>query len=119
MRALHFPRASLPISFALQQLQQLLFSMIVLVIVLLGFGHFPSFAWLLIVPRLRSSSSSAPGFGGGDRRPGSEQRTSGRRSGGPGERLPHGGHGLLARHPLPAQCLARGFLAAAVSVHCA
>ena len=30
VRALHFPRASLPISFALQQLQQLLFSMIVL-----------------------------------------------------------------------------------------
>ncbi|MGW7695428.1 ABC transporter permease [Streptomyces asiaticus] len=52
VRALHFPRASLPISFALQQLQQLLFSMIVLAIVLLGFGHFPSFAWLLIVPTL-------------------------------------------------------------------
>ena len=33
VRALHFPRASLPISFALQQLQQLLFSMIVLVAV--------------------------------------------------------------------------------------
>ena len=43
MRALHFPRASLPISFALQQLQQLLFSMIVLVVVLLGFGHYPDF----------------------------------------------------------------------------
>ncbi|MFE1936081.1 ABC transporter permease [Streptomyces sp. NPDC059474] len=52
VRALHFPRASLPISFALQQLQQLLFSMIVLAVVLLGFGHFPSFAWLLIIPTL-------------------------------------------------------------------
>ncbi|MEU4895955.1 ABC transporter permease [Streptomyces sp. NPDC044780] len=52
VRALHFPRASLPISFALQQLQQLLFSMIVLVVVLLGFGHFPDFAWLLVVPAL-------------------------------------------------------------------
>ena len=30
VRALHFPRASLPISFSLQQLQQLMFSMIVL-----------------------------------------------------------------------------------------
>lgn len=52
VRALHFPRASLPISFALQQLQQLLFSMIVLVIVLLGFGHYPSPAWLLVFPTL-------------------------------------------------------------------
>ncbi|MFC7303595.1 ABC transporter permease [Streptomyces monticola] len=52
VRALHFPRASLPISFSLQQLQQLLFSMIVLVVILLGFGHFPSWAWLLIVPTL-------------------------------------------------------------------
>ncbi|KAK1183246.1 ABC transporter permease [Streptomyces sp. NBS 14/10] len=52
VRALHFPRASLPISFSLQQLQQLLFSMIVLVIVLVGFGHYPSLAWLLILPVL-------------------------------------------------------------------
>ncbi|MBA0052283.1 ABC transporter permease [Streptomyces sp. AJS327] len=52
VRALHFPRASLPISFALQQLQQLLYSMIVLLVVLLGFGHFPTWAWLLIVPTL-------------------------------------------------------------------
>ncbi|WP_327351941.1 ABC transporter permease [Streptomyces sp. NBC_01304] len=52
VRALHFPRASLPISFSLQQLQQLLFSMIVLVVVLLGFGHFPSWSWLLVVPAL-------------------------------------------------------------------
>lgn len=52
VRALHFPRASLPISFALQQLQQLMFSMIVLGIVLLGFGHFPALAWLLIIPTL-------------------------------------------------------------------
>ncbi|MDX3232450.1 ABC transporter permease [Streptomyces sp. ME19-01-6] len=52
VRALHFPRASLPISFSLQQLQQLMFSMIVLVIVLLGFGHYPAPAWLLILPVL-------------------------------------------------------------------
>ncbi|MGY0057123.1 ABC transporter permease [Streptomyces sp. LZ34] len=52
VRALHFPRASLPISFSLQQLQQLLFSMIVLVIVLLGFGHYPALAWVLILPVL-------------------------------------------------------------------
>ncbi len=52
VRALHFPRASLPISFALQQLQQLLFSMIVLFVVVIGFGSAPGLSWLLIVPVL-------------------------------------------------------------------
>ncbi|MEU8979557.1 ABC transporter permease [Streptomyces sp. NPDC048309] len=52
VRALHFPRASLPISFALQQLQQLLFSMIVLFIVAISFGSYPGLSWLLIVPVL-------------------------------------------------------------------
>ncbi|MFJ7152555.1 ABC transporter permease [Streptomyces sp. NPDC100445] len=52
VRALHFPRASLPVSFSLQQLQQLLFSMIVLFVVAIGFGSYPSPSWLLIVPVL-------------------------------------------------------------------
>jgi teichoic acid transport system permease protein len=52
VRALHFPRASLPISFALQQLQQLLFSMIVVFVVAVGFGSYPRLSWLLIVPAL-------------------------------------------------------------------
>ncbi|MFI6283974.1 ABC transporter permease [Streptomyces sp. NPDC051018] len=52
VRALHFPRASLPISLALQQLQQLLFSMIVLVLIAIGFGSYPQLSWLLIVPAL-------------------------------------------------------------------
>ncbi|MGW1161304.1 ABC transporter permease [Streptomyces sp. NPDC002513] len=52
VRALHFPRAALPVSFALQQLQQLLFSMIVLFAVAVGFGSYPSLSWLLIVPIL-------------------------------------------------------------------
>nr|WP_240979667.1 ABC transporter permease [Streptomyces sp. HNM0574] len=52
VRALHFPRASLPISIALQQLQQLLFSMIVLVAILVGFGHFPDWRWLIVFPAL-------------------------------------------------------------------
>ncbi|GGT11997.1 ABC transporter permease [Streptomyces purpureus] len=52
VRALHFPRASLPVSFALQQLQQLLFSMIVLVLVAIGFGSYPSLSWILVVPAL-------------------------------------------------------------------
>lgn len=52
VRALHFPRASLPISFSLQQLQQLLFSMIVLVAVAVIFGSYPSLSWLLVIPAL-------------------------------------------------------------------
>lgn len=52
VRALHFPRASLPISFALQQLQQLLFSMIVLLAIVVGFGSYPALSWLLAVPAL-------------------------------------------------------------------
>ncbi|WP_330460860.1 ABC transporter permease [Streptomyces sp. NBC_00820] len=52
VRALHFPRAALPVSFSLQQLQQLLFSMIVMFVVAVGFGSYPSASWLLIVPIL-------------------------------------------------------------------
>lgn len=52
VRALHFPRATLPISFSLQQLQQLLYSMIVLVAIALFFGSYPSLRWLLVIPAL-------------------------------------------------------------------
>ncbi|MEV8069907.1 ABC transporter permease [Streptomyces sp. NPDC085995] len=52
VRALHFPRAALPISFALQQLQQLLFSMIVVFVVTIASGSYPGLSWLLIVPAL-------------------------------------------------------------------
>ncbi|MFE3601884.1 ABC transporter permease [Streptomyces sp. NPDC059096] len=52
VRALHFPRASLPVSFSLQQLQQLLFSMVVLVTVAVIFGSYPSLSWLLVLPAL-------------------------------------------------------------------
>ena len=52
VRALHFPRAALPVSFALQQLQQLLFSMIVLFAVAVGFGSYPRLSWVLIIPVL-------------------------------------------------------------------
>ncbi|MFE3068374.1 ABC transporter permease [Streptomyces sp. NPDC059247] len=52
VRALHFPRATLPISFSLQQLQQLLYSMIVLVAIAIAFGSYPSARWLLLIPAL-------------------------------------------------------------------
>jgi teichoic acid transport system permease protein len=52
VRALHFPRASLPLSFVLQQLQQLLFSMCALVAILVAFGQYPRLNWLLALPAL-------------------------------------------------------------------
>ncbi|MEU4996800.1 ABC transporter permease [Streptomyces sp. NPDC021622] len=52
VRALHFPRAALPISYCLQQLQQLLFSMAALVVILLCFGVPPTASWLLVIPAL-------------------------------------------------------------------
>ncbi|MFE6178595.1 ABC transporter permease [Streptomyces sp. NPDC056464] len=52
VRALHFPRAALPISFALQQLQQLLFSMAALFVILLCFGIPVSASWVLVIPAL-------------------------------------------------------------------
>ncbi|MGW1723282.1 ABC transporter permease [Streptomyces sp. NPDC002306] len=52
VRALHFPRAALPISFCLQQLQQLLFSMIALIVILLCFGVPVTVSWLLVLPAL-------------------------------------------------------------------
>ncbi|MFJ8144973.1 ABC transporter permease [Streptomyces sp. NPDC096094] len=52
VRALHFPRAALPVSFCLQQLQQLMFSMGALVVILLAFGVPPAASWVLAVPAL-------------------------------------------------------------------
>ncbi|MFI6880060.1 ABC transporter permease [Streptomyces sp. NPDC050400] len=52
VRALHFPRAALPVSYCLQQLQQLLFSMCALVVILLCFGVPPAMSWLLVIPVL-------------------------------------------------------------------
>ncbi|MFI6941634.1 ABC transporter permease [Streptomyces sp. NPDC050418] len=52
VRALHFPRAALPVSFCLQQLQQLLFSMLALIAIVLGFGLPVTASWLLVLPAL-------------------------------------------------------------------
>ncbi|WP_405016587.1 ABC transporter permease [Kitasatospora sp. NBC_00070] len=51
IRALHFPRAALPIAFTIIQLQQLLISMVVLVFIVLFF-QLPTITWLLVVPAL-------------------------------------------------------------------
>jgi teichoic acid transport system permease protein len=52
VRALHFPRAALPVSFCIQQLQQLMFSMAALAVILLVFGVPVAASWLLAVPAL-------------------------------------------------------------------
>ncbi|MFD3516742.1 ABC transporter permease [Streptomyces sp. NPDC058657] len=52
VRALHFPRAALPVSYALLQLQQLLVSLGVLAVVLFCCGQPPRLSWLLAVPAL-------------------------------------------------------------------
>jgi teichoic acid transport system permease protein len=61
VRALHFPRAALPISLVLQQLQQLLFSMCALVAILLAFGQYPGLNWALAIPALFLQSLFAAG----------------------------------------------------------
>ena len=52
IRALHFPRASMPIAFTLMQLQQLLMSMFVLIAIVLMTGEVPDASWLLAIPAL-------------------------------------------------------------------
>ncbi|GLW52562.1 ABC transporter permease [Kitasatospora phosalacinea] len=52
IRALHFPRASLPIAFTVIQLQQLLISMVVLVAIVLANDIMPAMTWFLIIPAL-------------------------------------------------------------------
>jgi len=50
IRALHFPRATLPLAFTVVELQQLLVAMGVLVAILLGFGVPITIHWLLVIP---------------------------------------------------------------------
>ncbi|MEU4716443.1 ABC transporter permease [Micromonospora purpureochromogenes] len=52
IRALHFPRASLPLAATLTQFQQLLASMIVLVGIVLVTGEPVTLKWLMVVPAL-------------------------------------------------------------------
>jgi teichoic acid transport system permease protein len=52
IRALHFPRASLPVAVMITQLQQLLFSMLALVVIVIGFGVQIRLSWVLVIPIL-------------------------------------------------------------------
>ncbi|MFC5185845.1 ABC transporter permease [Actinomadura harenae] len=52
IRALHFPRACLPVALTLNQLQQTLFSTGVLAVIVLAFGEPLTVRWLLVPPVL-------------------------------------------------------------------
>ncbi|WP_433333180.1 ABC transporter permease [Spirillospora sp. CA-294931] len=52
IRALHFPRASLPFAHVIMELQQLLVSMVVLVVIVLMTGEPVTWHWLLLLPAL-------------------------------------------------------------------
>ena len=52
IRALHFPRASLPLAATVIQLQQLAFSMIIVFIVAVCTQQEPTWKWLLLIPVL-------------------------------------------------------------------
>jgi teichoic acid transport system permease protein len=50
IRALHFPRATLPLAYAVVELQQLLLSLAALFVIILAFGEVPDINWLLLLP---------------------------------------------------------------------
>ena len=52
IRALQFPRASLPLAYVMIELQQMLITMAVLAIILLGLGEPITWFWLLAIPAL-------------------------------------------------------------------
>jgi len=62
IRALHFPRASLPISSTIIQLQQLGFSMIIVCLVALLKGEGVNWRWLLVIPALALLTIFATGM---------------------------------------------------------
>jgi teichoic acid transport system permease protein len=50
IRALYFPRASLPLAYVLVELEQMLVGMVVLVAIMLGSQQWPSWYWFLLIP---------------------------------------------------------------------
>jgi teichoic acid transport system permease protein len=50
IRALYFPRASLPLAYVIVELQQMMVGMVVIVAVMLISGQWPSWYWLLLIP---------------------------------------------------------------------
>ncbi|GAA1750347.1 MULTISPECIES: ABC transporter permease [Streptomonospora] len=52
IRALHFPRAVLPLTQVTIQLRQIAISMVVLIVIVVARGNYPDWGWLLVVPVL-------------------------------------------------------------------
>ena len=52
IRALHFPRAALPLAYVLIELQQLAVSMVVMLVIVLCTGEPVTVSWLLVLPAL-------------------------------------------------------------------
>jgi teichoic acid transport system permease protein len=50
IRALYFPRASLPLAYVIVELEQTMLSLVVLAAIMIGFGEYPSWYWFLMVP---------------------------------------------------------------------
>ena len=50
IRALYFPRASLPLAYVIVELQQMLVGMVVVTVVMLVSGQYPTWYWLLLIP---------------------------------------------------------------------
>ena len=50
IRALYFPRASLPLAYVIVELQQMLIGMVVVTIVMLASGQWPTWYWVPIIP---------------------------------------------------------------------
>jgi teichoic acid transport system permease protein len=63
IRALYFPRAALPLGYVLIELQQLMISMIVLVVIVLAAGEPLTWYWLLVIPVLLLQSVFNVGAG--------------------------------------------------------
>lgn len=62
IRALHFPRATLPLTVTLTQMQQMIASTAVLLVILLLSGETPGFKWLLLLPALLLQSAFNAGL---------------------------------------------------------
>jgi teichoic acid transport system permease protein len=52
IRALHFPRAALPLAYVMIELQQMVLSMVVLAVIVLCTGEPITWYWLLVIPAL-------------------------------------------------------------------
>jgi teichoic acid transport system permease protein len=63
IRALQFPRASLPLAYVMIELQQMLLSLVVLFVLVLIRGEPPTWHWLLVVPAIALLTMFNAGIG--------------------------------------------------------